>query len=473
MASAEPMPSDAGGPAKSRGCGQRHGRLCLLLSPAGVQLPLRASSAAELAAILLAEDLPVRARRLTRLLTSDAAFAAWAAPAETTLAAAAESLAVRLPLALSDALAAPTDDPDRQAMRIKAFARAEAEASLARRIARRRGQPHSQDAGWQTFIALGMEALAHTLRPADPSNSLPAIEGQDQRLSPSANGATTDDPADARFFQRALTRSLRSFQRRYSGLATQLAPIVNDAARLARWEAEFARAVEAAKLAALKEFAYGAGHEINNPLATIAGRAQTLLVDEADPERRRALAAIVSQAFRAHEMIADLMLFANPPAVQAVAFDLAALLDEVAASLADAARAQGTDLSVAVDPRPLEIAADRPQVASAVRALAVNALEAVRQGGRVELRGGETADVRSGRSGAAILVVDDGPGVDPAVRPHLFDPFFSGREAGRGLGFGLCKCWRIAQSHGGRIDVASGSGQGATFTLWLPVRPAG
>jgi hypothetical protein len=68
------------------------------------------------------------------------------------------------------------------------------------------------------------------------------------------------------------------------------------------------------------------------------------------------------------------------------------------------------------------------------------------------------------------MVADNGPGIGPDVRRHLFDPFYSGREAGRGLGFGLPKCWRIARSHGGRIDVESTPGRGATFVVTLPRR---
>ena len=71
-----------------------------------------------------------------------------------------------------------------------------------------------------------------------------------------------------------------------------------------------------AKLDAMKELAYGASHEINNPLANISGRAQSLLRDEADPKRRKLLLAIDNQAMRAHEMISDLMLFARPPALE-------------------------------------------------------------------------------------------------------------------------------------------------------------
>ena len=70
---------------------------------------------------------------------------------------------------------------------------------------------------------------------------------------------------------------------------------------LRRTDADFAAALEAAKLEALYQFAYGLSHEINNPLANIATRAQTLLVDENDPERRRKLATINQQAFRAQD----------------------------------------------------------------------------------------------------------------------------------------------------------------------------
>src|ERR1041385_6447610 len=100
---------------------------------------------------------------------------------------------------------------------------------------------------------------------------------------------------------------------------------MNSTAPLATSTDEFATAVEAAKLRALYNFAYGLSHEINNPLANIATRAQTLLVDEKDPDRRRKLATIVQQAFRAHEMIADLMLFAHPPRMQPREADLVQL----------------------------------------------------------------------------------------------------------------------------------------------------
>ena len=76
------------------------------------------------------------------------------------------------------------------------------------------------------------------------------------------------------------------------------------------------------------------------------------------------------------------------------------------------------------------------------------------------------------RAAIAITVSDNGPGIDEAIRRRLFDPYFSGREAGRGLGMGLCKCWSIASSHGGSIDIEPRPGGGTTVRMTLPARSA-
>ncbi len=98
---------------------------------------------------------------------------------------------------------------------------------------------------------------------------------------------------------RASSAAAEPFAIAPAGLAALLNQLAHLAAERSHWTDDFERAVEHAKLEALKEFAYGAGHEINNPLANISARAQTLLKDETDPERRQKLAAINTQAFRA------------------------------------------------------------------------------------------------------------------------------------------------------------------------------
>lgn len=256
--------------------------------------------------------------------------------------------------------------------------------------------------------------------------------------------------------------------------------LVRRLARLARLEHAFESELQAEKLAALKELAYGAGHEINNPLANISARAQTLLQDETDPQRRQRLAAINAQAFRAHEMIADLMLFARPPQMRPIDVDLCRCVREVVSGFNDQAAAQNTDLVYIPSAAPLTLAADPAQISVAVHALVKNALEAVSSGGRVTVSVGWRAPDGAGAAGgvddlpvwAQIVVADDGPGIRPEIRHRLFDPFFSGREAGRGLGFGLSKCWRIVDAHGGQMEVSLRDPQGAVFTVQLPASAA-
>jgi signal transduction histidine kinase len=259
----------------------------------------------------------------------------------------------------------------------------------------------------------------------------------------------------------------------------------------AEFSIDFAAAVQSAKLQALYHFAYGLSHEINNPLANIATRAQTLLVDEKDPERRRKLATIVQQAFRAHEMIADLMLFARPPTLRLEPVDLAKLAGTVVSEMQDQAREQQTQLVRTGDVDPLTATVDPTQIAVALKALIQNSLEAVKRGGTVTVsaehgtRNAEQAQIppphfhrstvasRSELRAPSLLltVIDTGPGIPSEIRPHIFDPFFSGREAGRGLGLGLSKAWRIVELHGGTIKVEGEPGRGATFIIVLPDNP--
>jgi hypothetical protein len=260
-----------------------------------------------------------------------------------------------------------------------------------------------------------------------------------------------------------------------NGLIAEFPDLVARLRRLAELEERFDAAVEQAKLDALKELAYGASHELNNPLANISARAQTLLQEEKDPERRRRLAAINSQAFRAHEMIADMMLFARPPQLQPHTVNLVELLEDLIRRLADEAAQQDTELVFVGPNSPVEARVDPVHLRAAVRALVINALEALADGGRIEV--GVRAVPGSSRTSAAmaeIVVADNGPGISAEIRAHMFDPFYSGREAGRGLGLGLSKCWRIVTQHGGRIEVESNpaaeiGGRGARFKIMLPI----
>lgn len=229
-------------------------------------------------------------------------------------------------------------------------------------------------------------------------------------------------------------------------------------------------ALQQQKLDAMKELAYGASHEINNPLANIAVRAQTLLRDEEHPERRRALESIHQQAMRAHEMISDLMLFARPPQLERGLVDLESVLEAIQRDFAEESARRNIRLAVNVPGEAIEFYGDRQQLEAALKALVENAIEAVGRDGSVEITL-DTSEARSNEGTVSIAVADTGPGISAEVRRHMFDPFYSGREAGRGLGFGLSKCWRIASEHGGTVAVESDL-NGATLSLQLPVGKA-
>jgi signal transduction histidine kinase len=219
---------------------------------------------------------------------------------------------------------------------------------------------------------------------------------------------------------------------------------------------------DAARLAALAEFAAGAGHEINNPLATIIGRAQQLLRDETDPQRRQSLATIASQAYRIRDMIGDVMLFARPPQPELKDISLAAVTRQVIERLAADVSAGKCRVEFAPGD-DAAIRADSTQVAVVCSELIRNAMTALQPSG-----GAIGIAIRAVDQFAEWTITDHGRGFSDFEREHAFDPFFSGRQAGRGLGFGLCKVARIVDLHGGTVQIASQPGGPTTVRVRWP-----
>ena len=235
--------------------------------------------------------------------------------------------------------------------------------------------------------------------------------------------------------------------------------------RLKHLEEQFDETLQAEKLASLQQLAYGASHEINNPLANISTRAQTLVYNEVDSDRRKKLLAINDQAFRAYEMLADLMLFAKPPMLQATDVCLDNLLNDVRTELGDEAHRHGIRISLLLGDQQIQCKLDPVQITLAIKAICINGIEAMTDGGQLTVE----ATLDAERENAVVSVTDTGSGLDETARRHLFDPFYSGREAGRGLGFGLSKAWRIVDQHRGRITVDSQPSRGSRFRVILPL----
>lgn len=228
--------------------------------------------------------------------------------------------------------------------------------------------------------------------------------------------------------------------------------------------------LRAANLSAMAEFAAGAGHEINNPLAVISGQAQYLLrheewlTDEGRPTAKMALQNVIAQTKRIHNVLRELMQFSRPMAPRPTWFELPALLGETAASLAEVANGKRVSVEV-IAPERFAAYADAEQVRMALTALLRNAIEAA-AGGWARL----TLHVREA---IEVWVEDSGPGPKAEQRPHLFDPFYSGRSAGRGKGLGLPVAWRLARQQGGDVLLPpAGDGQPTRFVLTLPLASA-
>ncbi|MCO6454177.1 MAG: hypothetical protein J5I93_02575 [Pirellulaceae bacterium] len=323
-------------------------------------------------------------------------------------------------------------------------------------IAHPAAQPPEEPSAAPTVERLSPIAHPAAQPPLEPS-AAPSVE----RLSPIAHRSPIAHPAAQPPEEYSAIAAVSA------GLASHWPEMIESLRRGERSGQEFQQALEREKLAAMKELAYGASHEINNPLANISTRAQTLLRDERDPERRRKLATINAQALRAHEMISDLMLFAHPPSPQIAVVDLAGLVRKVVDECQGDAAAQATELRFAAPVDDLRVAADATLVEAAVHAVCRNALESLVSGGVVEASARCEAE-----NWGRIEIRDNGPGLSDEQRRHAFDPFYSGREAGRGLGLGLSKCWRIAELHGGRIEIASQPGLGTTVSMSFPLATA-
>jgi signal transduction histidine kinase len=243
------------------------------------------------------------------------------------------------------------------------------------------------------------------------------------------------------------------------GLTFGLARTVRRQAReQVRIQAELRRSE---RLAALGRLLGGVAHEVRNPLAGLRSTAQ--LWQRGVPPDGESVAGVIAEVDRIEGLVARLLQFskAEPPSREPG--DLNAVVAEAARLAAPAAEAQGVTVATDLDPSLPAVPLAAPAVLQVLRNLTANALQAMPEGGRLAL------STRPAPEGAVLVSVrDTGPGLSPEARAHLFEPFFTTREDGTGLGLALAR--EIALAHGGdlRAEPPNGPG-GAAFTLLLPV----
>jgi signal transduction histidine kinase len=234
----------------------------------------------------------------------------------------------------------------------------------------------------------------------------------------------------------------------------------------------YERMKERDRLAALGQMAAGLAHEIRNPLGSIKGAAQYLQPVEgqkADTGTREFLDIIVEEVDRLNKIVSQFLDYARPYRGDPSPLDANDVVRKTI-NLIEKERG-GSRVEIAMnllDGLP-QVRADAQQLRQVFLNLTINALDAMPQGGRLQV---STSLRRSTRRGAAAAFLeirfrDDGVGIPPADLRNLFIPFFTTKEKGTGLGLPISQ--RIIENHGGTIEVRSQPGSGSTFTVLLPV----
>jgi two-component system sensor histidine kinase HydH len=221
------------------------------------------------------------------------------------------------------------------------------------------------------------------------------------------------------------------------------------------------------KLAAIGELAAGVAHEIRNPLSSIKGFAQYLRHALKDKPREKEYAeTMVSEVDRINTVVTDLLTFARPLEAQLVPTDLTELVEHTVRLVQ--ADAQTRNINVQMNISDLsKIPLDANQMTQAILNLLLNALQAVKNGGHIEVG----AELDPSDSFLKIWVEDDGSGISADQKGKIFDPFFTTRDKGTGLGLAIVH--KIVENHAGEINLKSpptGKTRGCRFTIGIPIK---
>ena len=234
---------------------------------------------------------------------------------------------------------------------------------------------------------------------------------------------------------------------------------------------------QAQKMDAIGRLAGGVAHDFNNLLTVILGRTDILLTQiKTEDPLRRGIALIQRTAGRAAELTKQLLAFSRKQVLEAVVLDLGVVTTDMKEMLA---RLIGEDIALVTNLAATlgHVKADRGQIEQVVMNLAINARDAMPQGGQlvVETANADLDDeyVRrnvGSRPGPHVMlaVSDSGVGIPRELQKHIFEPFFTTKEQGKGTGLGLATVYGIVKQSGGYIEVDSEPGRGTTFRIYLP-----
>jgi two-component system NtrC family sensor kinase len=223
--------------------------------------------------------------------------------------------------------------------------------------------------------------------------------------------------------------------------------------------------IQSERLAAMGQMIGGFAHELNNPLTSILGVAELLQEAEISDPNRKHLTMLQQQAKRATEIVQNLMYFSRPPLPGKSDINVAELVQRTLHLHAYSLRKNNITVDFLPENPLPNVNGDPHQLMQVFLNLVMNAEQAIR-----EVRERGTLRIRLAQNDGQVVAVfqDDGPGIPPDILPKIFDPFYTTKRPGRGTGLGLSICKAILREHGGNVEVTSGPGGGAVFTVSIP-----
>jgi len=235
---------------------------------------------------------------------------------------------------------------------------------------------------------------------------------------------------------------------------------------------------QAQKMEAVGRLSGGIAHDFNNLLGVITGYSQ-VMQEQLDPNHslRTCVDEVLSAARRAAELTRQLLVFSRQQVLEPRVLNLNVVVSDMEKMLC---RLIGEDieLTTTLDPELGRVKADVSQIEQTVMNLAVNARDAMPQGGKLTIETNnkdiDPAFARSHsfpvRQGPYVMlsVTDTGIGMDSVTQSRIFEPFYTTKEKGKGTGLGLSTVYGVVKQSGGYIDVASEPGHGTTFRVYLP-----
>jgi two-component system sensor histidine kinase PilS (NtrC family) len=229
--------------------------------------------------------------------------------------------------------------------------------------------------------------------------------------------------------------------------------IIEDITRLREIEAQLERDD---RLTAVGRLAASLAHEIRNPLASLSGSVQLLEEQKANPLHR----IILREVERLNDLVEEFLQAARPLKLTVISMSLESLLNEVFQTFQNDPRCRNIRrVTLKVEPLPM-LMADPSRLRQVVWNLLVNAVQATDVGGHIEVIALPLKD------GVRLIIRDNGIGIEEDKLLHIFDPFYTTRAGGTGLG--LANVDRIVRAHGGDVRVDSQIGEGTSFMIWMP-----